>query len=111
MSAPLASIKDRLAEIDSMISRAENLEVNAVTLRLRLQKVVNVVVENEGKIWLRTKVGQPMVKMLQDSVDKALEVLKEQTPSPDRFDDALTEVERQTAKIDEESRRRSMVVT
>jgi hypothetical protein len=48
---------------------------------------------------------------LQAAVEKAYKVLKGGDPTLKAFEAALVEVERKAAKIDEESQRRSMVVT
>ncbi len=105
MSARLPVIKERLASIRS------KLKVDYATgYRLRIDKVSNIVVENESKIWLRTRVGEPMLKELQDSIEKAHDIL-ESEEVPAGFEMSLRDIEAKASKIDEESRRRDMVVT
>ncbi|MGD0803374.1 MAG: hypothetical protein ABSA11_04795 [Candidatus Bathyarchaeia archaeon] len=105
MSARLPVIKEKLASIRS------KLNVDYTTgYRLRLDKVSNIVVENESKIWLRTRVGEPMLKELQDSIEKAYDILDGEGV-PVGFEMLLRDIEAKASKIDEESRRRDMVVT
>jgi flavin-binding protein dodecin len=52
-----------------------------------------------------------MLKEFQDAVDTVFKVLEDGGSSPESFEVALREVERNATKIDEESRRRNMVVT
>jgi len=52
-----------------------------------------------------------MLKELQAALDDAYKVLEGSGSALESFEAALKEVERKAAKIDEESRRRSMVVT
>ena len=105
MSARLPAIKERLASIRSKL----NFD-SATGYQLRLDKVLNIVVENESKIWLRSRVGEPMLKELQDSLEKENDILKVGV-IPTGFEIFLREIEAKASKIDEESRRRDMVVT
>lgn len=70
---------------------------------------MNIVVESEGKIWLRTKVGKPMLMELGEVVEKVYGALGSEITG--EFEAALGEVEEKAGRIDEESRRRGMVVT
>ena len=98
-------IKEKLANIRSKL----NLD-SASGYRFRLDKISNIVVENESKIWLRTRISEPMLKELQDSIDQAYKSLEDEGVSS-RFEASLREVEAKASRIDEESRRRDMVVT
>jgi len=111
MSARIPTVKEKLAGIKTMLAAVKGNEGYAAGLQIRLGKVTNVVTENESKIWLRTRVGEPMLKELQAAVDDAYNVLEGSGSALESFEAALKEVERKAAKIDEESRRRSMVVT
>ena len=111
MSTRISQVKEKLAGIRSMLAAVKGKEGYAAGLQIRLGKVTNIVTENESKIWLRTRVGEPMLKELQDALDDAYKVLEGDGSALESFEAALKEVERKTAKIDEESRRRSMVVT
>ena len=111
MSTRIPAVKEKLAQIKSMLALVKGNEGYAAGLQIRLSKVTNVVTENESKIWLRTRVGEPMLKELQVAIDDAYKVLEGGGSALESFEVALKEVERKAAKIDEESRRRSMVVT
>ena len=111
MSARIPAVKEKLAGIKSMLAAVKGEEGYAAGLQIRLGKVTNIVTENESKIWLRTRVGEPMLKELQAAIDDAYKALEGSGSALERFEAALKEVERKAAKIDEESRHRSMVVT
>ena len=111
MSSRIPAIKENLARIKSILTAIIGNEGYVAGLQIRLAKVTNVVVENESKIWLRTRVGEPMLMELQVAVDYANNVLEGGDSALKSFGAALDEVEEKAAKIDEESRRRSMVVT
>ena len=104
MSARIPVIKERLSSI-----RAKLDTYSSAGYRLRLDKVSNIIVENESKIWLRTKIGEPLLKELQDSLEKASDNLCEGAST--NFEILLKDIEVKASKIDEESRRRDMVVT
>jgi CRISPR/Cas system-associated protein Csx1 len=73
------------------------------SLLARAQLIYNIVVQNEKKIWLKTS-------DLNSSSVTLLEVV-EQFKDEVELEAALANVESQTRKIEEEIRRRSMVVT
>jgi hypothetical protein len=76
----------------------------------RLESVRSALIRNEKKIWLRAKKGRGMLA----DVSEAAERLKAALTSPgelDAVDAALGDVERLTRAIEEESRKRNMVVT
>ncbi len=110
MSTRLPVVKEKLSGIKTMIAALKVNEGYIAGMQIRLAKVTNVILENESKIWLRTRVGEPMLIELQASVEEAYKVL-EGGNSLKSFETAFGEVERKAARIDEESRRRSMVVT
>jgi hypothetical protein len=80
------------------------------SLLARAQLIYNIVVQNEKKIWLKTSVGKAIVSDLNSSSVTLLEVV-EQFKDEVELEAALANVESQTRKIEEEIRRRSMVVT
>ncbi len=76
----------------------------------RLESVRSVLIRNEKKIWLRTKKGRGILA----DVSEAAERLRKSLASSgemDAVDAALSEVEILARAIEEESRKRSMVVT
>ena len=112
MSTPLAPIKETFETVISKINEMETInEAEKRSLLTRLQKASNTVTENEKKIWLRTKVGKPIVQSFQDSTDRLLRVFDVETPKLEDITAAMNDVEGNANKIGEESRRRSMVVT
>ncbi len=79
-------------------------------LMSRLESVRSVLIRNEKKIWLRTKKGRGMLA----GVSEAAERLMESLGSPgdlDAVDAALGDVETLARAIEEESRKRNMVIT
>jgi hypothetical protein len=111
MSTRLLVIKDKLSEIKTMLAAMKDNEGNIAGMQIRLAKVTNVILENESKIWLRTRVGEPMLMELQAAVEEAYNVLEGRDSALRGFEAVLIEVERKAARIDEESQRRGMVVT
>ncbi|UCD44934.1 MAG: hypothetical protein JSV27_00010 [Candidatus Bathyarchaeota archaeon] len=75
----------------------------------RLQLAMNVLLENERKIWLRTKAGREMLGALGVAASRLAEIAGD--GSPEEIEAALKEVELHAGEIREEIRRRSMVVT
>ena len=111
MSTRLPVVKEKLSGIETMLAAMKDNEGYIAGIQIRLAKVTNVVFENESKIWLRTRVGEPMLTELQVAVEEAYKLLEARDPSLKSFETAFGEVERKAARIEEESRRRSMVVT
>lgn len=94
MSQPMEKAVENL---DTVIEQVSNEEIiNRVT------GVKKILSQNRKKIWLRTKIGKPMAEETLALTDQLL----------NNYDDStLTELEAQADKINEESRRRDMVVT
>ena len=67
MSSRLPAVKDRLTEIKSMLAAIKGREGYAAGLQLRLGRVTNIVLENESKVWMRRRVGEQILKDLQDA--------------------------------------------
>ena len=111
---------ERLHVARDTISRAiESLKMRLVggvsdkalkDLVTRLQFVRNTLIENENKIWLRTKFGK---EMLADYESASVELLRvvESGSNLDGIESAAASVERQARRLNEETRKRSMVVT
>ena len=112
MNTPLASIKENINRVILKINEMKMIqEAEKRRLLTLIQMTANTVTENEKKIWLRTKVGKPMVQSFQDSTDKLLRVFDVENPKLDDVTAAMNDVDVNANKIGEESRRRSMVVT
>ena len=90
--------------------KGQNHETDSRRLMSRLESVRRVLIRNEKKIWLRTKKGRGMLA----DVSEAAERLRESLASSGdlgSFDTALGDVETLARAIEEESRKRNMVVT
>jgi prefoldin subunit 5 len=99
------STLDRVIEALRGSSNASESELR--DLLTRLQAARNTLVQNERKIWLRTKAGK---EMLSDYGEASLKLLGA-VESGSGLEEALTEVEAQAKRISDEIRKRSMVVT
>ena len=73
----------------------------------QLRNILKRVTQNETKIWLRTRSGKPMAEKLKEA---ALETLN-QVGNASRIEEAIKTLEDIAKEIDDESQRRSMVVT
>ena len=94
MSEP---IQKAVENLDSVIE-----QVTDEAVKNRILKVQKILSQNRKKIWLRTKSGKPMAEETLSLTNKLV----------NKFEDTvLVELESQAEKIEEESRRRSMVVT
>jgi hypothetical protein len=79
-------------------------------LMTRLQLARNTLVQNERKIWLRTKVGKEMLGGFGEAAERLLDHV-ESDSGLEEIEAALADVELHAKRIDEETRRRDMVVT
>ena len=79
-------------------------------LLTRLQLARNALVQNERKIWLRTKIGKEMLVEFSEASARLLGVV-ESGSGLEEIKEALADVELQAKRLNEETRRRSMVVT
>ena len=110
MIEPLAASSKALGEIRELIPSLNLDDDKARDINTRLQRVANTIEENKSKIWLRTRAGKEMVEMIEEAVDKLLEVIKFDSDG-EKFFMALKVLETEATRIDDETRRRSMVVT
>jgi hypothetical protein len=83
-------------------------EMQDYTMRLQICK--NALIQNQRKIWIRTRLGKGMLEKMGSAAETLIDVLKTCTDSAG-IEAALIEVEAQAKEIEEESRRRDMVVT
>lgn len=82
-------------------------ESEARDIQTRLQAARNVLVQNERKIWLRTKAGKEMLSDYGEASQRLLDAVE----SGSGVEEALAEVEAQAKRISDEIRKRDMVVT
>ena len=81
-----------------------------VELNKKLQLANKIITQNQKKIWLRAKTGKPMAEALLSTSKRLIELLQSSAENTDLIQ-IIQELEVQTKKLNEESRRRSMVVT
>ena len=76
----------------------------------RVRQASRVVAQNLNKIWLRTKVGKPTAESMHEAATEILKTL-EAGAGMEEVKAAVDAAEEKAKEIEEESRRRSMVVT
>jgi galactose-1-phosphate uridylyltransferase len=79
-------------------------------LHKKLQLSNKIIAQNQKKIWLRAKTGRPMAEALNSTSKRLIELLQTSEETSE-INQIIQELEVQTKKLNEESRRRSMVVT
>ena len=103
MSQPMKSAKETL---DAIVVHGGLPEEQAE----RVKRASKIVAQNLNKIWLRTKGGNPMAESMLDVAMEALTKLQN-GGGQEEVKAAVDAVEAKAKEIEEESRRRSMVVT
>ena len=76
----------------------------------RIQRAENILIQNQKKIWLKTKKGREALTKLGVAAERLREIT-ESAGDVDETEAALKALELQTKNIEDEIRRRSMVVT
>jgi hypothetical protein len=76
----------------------------------RLESVRSVLIRNEKKIWLRTKKGRGVLTDVSEAAERLMKSLAS-AGELDIVDAALGDVETLAWAVEEESRKRNMVVT
>ena len=71
----------------------------------QIRTIDKLITQNQAKIWLRTRSGKPLAEKLEATAIKTLQELE--SDSLDQIDELFEAAK----EIDEESQRRSMVVT
>lgn len=112
------SAKGRLRSAIEAFGRVSTTEKGGLGgFQLRLQMAYNSLVQNERRIWLRTRDGREILERFNRAALRLLEAsysiienLRDESIVRE-FENALLEVEECARRLDEESRRRSMVVT
>ncbi len=112
MSETINTVKDALSRVIEALreSAVEEASEGERELLTRLQSAQNSLVRNERKIWLRTRAGKEMLTEFEAASEK-LKLAVESGSGLDEVEEALAGVEAQAKRIEEETRRRSMVVT
>ena len=108
MGEALETAKSMLERVMEALKGSKAVsESGARDLQTRLQVARNVLVQNERKIWLRTKAGKEMLSDYGEASRRLLDVVG----SGSGIEEALAEVEAQAKRISDEIRKRDMVVT
>lgn len=108
MGESLETAKSTMERVMETLRGSSNASKNELRdILTRLQAARNTLVQNERKIWLRTKAGK---EMLSDYGEASLKLLGA-VEAGSGLEEALTEVEAQAKRISDEIRKRSMVVT
>jgi len=99
MSQPMNNAKEIVEKLIEKVEKDNHTE--------QLQTIGKLIDQNNAKIWLRTRSGKPMAEKMETTAQKALEKLVEGSDINETIDELMTVAK----EIDEESQRRSMVVT
>ena len=99
MSQQMKQAKETVETIINKIEAPHQLE--------QLKTIDKLIAKNQAKIWLRTRSGKPMAEKMETTATNVLMLLEEGND----ISGMLTELETVAKEIDEESQRRSMVVT
>ena len=99
MSQQMKQAKEIVEKIINKIDENSQLE--------QLKTIDKLITQNQAKIWLRTRSGKPMAEKMETTATNVLKLLEEGND----ISGMLNELETVAKEIDEESQRRSMVVT
>ena len=92
------------------LMKKRNDEADLQGLASNVESVRRVLIRNEKKIWLRTKKGRGMLVEVNEAAERLRGALAS-SGDLDTAEAALSDVEALARAIEEESRKRSMVVT
>jgi len=90
--------------------KGQNHGTDSQNLMPRLESARRILIRNEKKIWLRTKKGRGMLAEVKEAAERLMKSLAS-SGELDTVEAALNDVETLARAIEEESRKRSMVVT
>ena len=108
MGEALETAKSTLERVMEALKGSSAMsESEARDMQTRLQAARNALVQNERKIWLRTKAGKEMLSGYGEASRKLLDAVE----SGSGIEEALAGVEAHAKGISDEIRKRSMVVT
>jgi len=121
MAEGIGEARDSLQRTLDLLRRMSGgriTQVDSTDYSIRVQKAQNILLQNEKKIWLKTKDGKEMVRRLSEASSRLLATARDlekssetDSKTPNDLTAALKEVELNARQMEEESRRRSMVVT
>ena len=99
MSQPMNQAKETVEKIIEKVEEENLLE--------QLKNIIKLIDQNKGKIWLRTRSGKPMAAKMESTASEVLQKVQEGADISEAIDELMSIAK----EIDEESQRRSMVVT
>jgi hypothetical protein len=109
MVLSVTSVREILDDyIDLLQTQKADLDLKDVISRLSY--VRKILIKNEKKIWLRTKKGQKMLSDVKKVADK-ISLSQIDIKGFNFFETELNELENLVSIIEDESRKRNMVVT
>lgn len=113
MGKSLYSAKEALAMVVDVLEKDMGDVFPGTSIRdlvTRLQIVKKILVQNEKKIWLRTKKGREMLLEVEEASKTLLEILKTSLDY-NEIQKSVVAIEMYGVKLEEEIRLRSMVIT
>lgn len=108
MSIEMNRVKEIIEEIIYELKASKNRSEEE--LILQLETIQRLVAQNQTKIWLRTRSGKPMAEALITVANNSLKKIKREG-TPEEISIWINQIESKIKEIDEESQRRSMIVT
>jgi hypothetical protein len=109
MTATISNVKTSIEKSLELLNK-EDTESKNQDYKLRLDDVRRIIIRNEKKIWLRTKKGKEMISDL-DKVSRKLQMTLSTQNEYHTIEDMIHDLEGLMKAIEEESRKRNMVVT
>ena len=109
MAVTTAGVREIIDDSLDLLKR-QNDGTDSPGLMSRLESVRSVLIRNEKKLWLRTKKGRGMLADVSEAAERLMKSLAS-SGELDTVDAALGDVEKLARAIEEESRKRNMVVT
>jgi len=99
MSQPMKNAKEIVEKLINETEKDNLLE--------SLENIGKLIDQNKEKIWLRTRSGKPMAAKMEITATAVMEMFKDGSDISEKIDELMMVAK----EIDEESQRRSMVVT
>ena len=99
MSQPMKNAKEIVEKLIKETEKGSLLEP--------LENIGKLIDQNKDKIWLRTRSGNPMAAKMGTTATTVMEMFKDGSDISEKIDELMMVAK----EIDEESQRRSMVVT
>ena len=105
MSQQMNQAKESVEKIINKIEAGSHASKEPILEQLK--NIDKLIAQNQAKIWLRTRSGKPMAAKIETAAAGVWKLLGEDADITKK----LSELQEVAKEIDEESQRRSMVVT